>query len=48
MDIENYKAPKIIALEIEEFDEESGVNAIALVEQPAIESDWIFFSKNQP
>ena len=48
MDIENYKAPKIIALEIDEFDEESGVNAIALVEQPAIESDWIFFSKNQP
>lgn len=48
MDIENYKSPKIIGLEIEEFDEESGVNAIALVEQPAIESDWIFFNKNEP
>ena len=48
MDIENYKSPKIIGLEIEEFDEESGVNAIALVEMPAIESDWIFFSKNEP
>jgi hypothetical protein len=48
MDISNYKAPKIIALEIDEFDEESGVDAIALVESPAIESDWIFFSKNHP
>jgi hypothetical protein len=38
-----YKAPKIIALEIEEFDEESGVDAIALVEQPAIESDFFYF-----
>lgn len=47
MDIENYKAPKIIALEIDEFDEQSGVDAIALVEQPAIESDWIYFSSNK-
>jgi hypothetical protein len=38
-----YKAPKIIALEIEEFDEESGVDAIALVESPAIESDFFYF-----
>ena len=47
MDLENYKAPKIIALEIDEFDEDSGVDAIALVEQPAIESDWIYFSSNK-
>jgi hypothetical protein len=47
MDIENYKAPKIIALEIDEFDEDSGVDAIALVEQPAIEADWIYFSSNK-
>ena len=43
-ELENYKAPKIIALEIEEFDEDSGVTGIALVETPAIESDWIYFS----
>jgi len=47
MDKSNYKAPKIIALEIDEFDENSGVDGIALVESPAIESDWIFFSSNK-
>jgi len=47
MDLENYKAPKIIALEIDEFDEDSGVDGIALVEQPAIESDWIYFSSQK-
>ena len=46
-ELENYKAPKIIALEIEEFDEDSGVTGIALVETPAIESDWIYFSSNK-
>ena len=46
-ELENYKAPKIIALEIEEFDEDSGVTGIALVEQPAIESDWIYFSSQK-
>jgi hypothetical protein len=47
MDIENYKSPLIIALEIDEFDEDSGVDGIALVEQPAIESDWIYFSSQK-
>jgi len=47
MDIENYKAPTIIALEIDEFDEDSGVDGIALVEQPAHESDWIYFSSQK-
>jgi hypothetical protein len=47
MDIENYKSPRIIALEIDEFDEDSGVDGIALVEQPAIESDWIYFSSQK-
>lgn len=47
MDIDNYKSPKIVALEIDEFDEESGVDGIALVEQPAIESDWIYFSSQK-
>ncbi len=46
-ELENYKAPKIIALEIEEFDEDSGVTGIALVETPAIESDWIYFSSQK-
>jgi len=45
--LENYKAPTIIALEIDEFDEDSGVDGIALVEQPAIESDWIYFSSQK-
>lgn len=38
-----YKSPRIIALEIEEFDVDSGVDAIALVESPAIESDFFYF-----
>jgi len=42
---ENYKSPKIIALEIEEFDLESGVDMISLVEQPAILSDFLYFKK---
>ena len=47
MDIDNYKSPKIVALEIDEFDIDSGVDGIALVEQPAIESDWIYFSSQK-
>jgi len=46
-ELENYKAPKIISLEIDEFDEDSGVSEIALVEMPAIESDWIYFSSQK-
>ena len=43
---DNYKSPRIIALEIDEWDDESGVDTISLVEQPAIESDWIYFSSH--
>lgn len=46
--MEQYKAPKIIALEIDEYDLESGADGIALVASPAIESDFYYFSKNQP
>lgn len=42
-----YKSPRIVSLEIEEFDEESGVNAIALVESPATEADWIYFNSQK-
>jgi hypothetical protein len=35
---------KIIKLEINEEDDFSGVDAIALVENPAIESNWMYFS----
>jgi hypothetical protein len=42
-----YKSPRIVALEIDDFDIESGVDAVALVESPAIEEDFYFFSKQQ-
>ena len=37
------KSPKIIALTIDEFDLESGVDGIALVESPAIELPFMYF-----
>ena len=37
------KSPRIIKLDIEEFDLESGVDMISLVESPAIESDFKYF-----
>ena len=39
------KSPKIIKLDIEEFDLESGVDAIALVESPAIELPFMYFKQ---
>lgn len=42
--MEEYKSPRIIALEIDEFDLDSGVDEIALVESPAIEEDFYYFS----
>ena len=39
------KSPKIIKLDIEEFDLESGVDAIALVESPAIELPFMYFKE---
>jgi len=39
---------KVIKLDIDEMDELSGVDAIALVEEPAIEADFMYFSKVNP
>ena len=36
---------KIVKLDIDENDEFSGVDAIALVESPAIEANWMYFPK---
>jgi len=41
------KSPKIIRLEIDENDINSGVEAIALVGSPAIEEDFYMFSKQE-
>ena len=41
------KSPKIVKLDINEEDTFSGVDAIALVESPAIEAGWMFFSKEE-
>ncbi len=38
---------KIVRLDINEEDEFSGVDAIALVENPAIESNWMYFSDHK-
>lgn len=40
-----YKSPRIVALELEDIDPLSGVDGIALVENPAHEEDFYFFSK---
>ena len=39
---------KIIALEIDEFDLESGVDRISLVESPAIEENFHYFNEQKP
>ena len=39
------KSPRIVKLDIEEFDLESGVDAIALVESPAIELPFMYFKE---
>jgi len=38
---------KVYNMEIDEADMESGVQAISLVEEPAIEADWIYLSKQK-
>ena len=38
---------KIVKLDIDENDEFSGVDAIALVESPAIEANWMYFSSQE-
>jgi len=42
------KSPKIVKLDINEEDTFSGVDAIALVESPAIEAGWMFFAEQLP
>jgi hypothetical protein len=39
---------KIIKLDIEEFDMESGVDKISLVMSPAIEENFMYFNSQQP
>lgn len=41
------KKEKIFELKIEEDDELSGVDSISLVDEPAIEVNWMFFNKTQ-
>ena len=41
------KSPKIVRLDINEEDEFSGVDAIALVESPAIELNWTYFNNQK-
>ena len=41
------KSVRIVRLDIDEMDDFSGVDAIALVEEPAIESNFIYFSKQE-
>jgi hypothetical protein len=42
------KSVKIIKLDINELDDLSGVDAISIVSEPAIEENFMFFSKTQP
>ena len=42
------KSVRIVRLDIDEHDDFSGVDAIALVEEPAIEADFMYFAKQQP
>jgi hypothetical protein len=42
------ESPKIIALTIDEFDEESGVDMVSLVMSPAIEESFMWFGAQKP
>ena len=42
------KSVRIVRLDIDEMDDFSGVDAIALVEEPAIEADFMYFNKVNP
>jgi len=44
----NNKSVRIVKLDIDEMDDFSGVDAISLVEEPAIEADFMYFSKVNP
>jgi len=39
------KKDKVYELKIEEDDEVSGIDSISLVDEPAIEINWMFFNK---
>jgi hypothetical protein len=42
------KKDKVYELKIEEDDEVSGIDSISLVDEPAIEINWMYFSKEKP
>jgi hydroxymethylpyrimidine pyrophosphatase-like HAD family hydrolase len=42
------KKDKVYELKIEEEDEVSGIDSISLVDEPAIEINWMYFSKEKP
>ena len=42
------KKDKIFELKIEEDDDLSGIDSISLVDEPAIEVNWMFFNKEKP
>lgn len=42
------KKDKLFELKIEEDDEISGIDSISLVDEPAIEVNWMFFNKEKP
>jgi len=42
------KKDKIFELKIEEDDDISGIDSISLVDEPAIEVNWMFFNKEKP
>ena len=42
------KKDKVYELKIEEDDELSGIDSISLVDTPAIEINWMYFSKEKP
>jgi hypothetical protein len=42
------KKDKVYELKIEEDDDVSGIDSISLVDEPAIEINWMYFSKEKP
>ena len=41
------KKEKVFELKIEEHDDVSGIDSISLVDEPAIEVNWVSFSKEK-
>ena len=42
------KKDKLFELKIEEDDDVSGIDSISLVDEPAIEINWMYFNKVKP